>query len=336
MARISVQIEAADALAFECDVLAIKHAQDEYGLDRQVLAILRQQATADLTPFHLAPAGARVFAGVIPLKAKRVLVVGTPPLSIFTYSDIREFGFNAVASLRGDLSDVKHLALTVHGVSCGLDETQSLQSEISGLIEAVRTEKYAHALELISIVELRPKRAQRLRSVLENLIQNNYLPNPAASFSLHKIQPAAATIENLTLQSAVAKAKPVIFVAMPFAESMDDIFHYGIQGAVNAAGYLCERADLTAFTGDVVDWVKRRITGSSLVIADLSAANPNVYLEVCFAWGCGIPTILLASNDTQLKFDVRGQRCLLYKSIKTLEDILTQELLGLSSSAAAT
>jgi hypothetical protein len=31
---------------------------------------------------------------------------------------------------------------------------------------------------------------------------------------------------------------------MPFAPEYDDLFHYGIQGAVHAAGFLCERADL--------------------------------------------------------------------------------------------
>ncbi len=65
---------------------------------------------------------------------------------------------------------------------------------------------------------------------------------------------------------------------MPFDESMDDLFHYGIQGAVKASGFLCERADFVSFTGDVMNWVKRRIEGATLVVADLSTSNPNVYL----------------------------------------------------------
>jgi hypothetical protein len=107
---------------------------------------------------------------------------------------------------------------------------------------------------------------------------------------------------------------------------MDDLFHYGIQGAVNAAGLLCERADLSAFTGDVLDWVKNRISSAKLVIADLSSANPNVYLEVGYAWGVRVPTVLLARDANELKFDTRGQRCLVYNSIKNLEDLLRNEL----------
>jgi hypothetical protein len=72
--------------------------------------------------------------------------------------------------------------------------------------------------------------------------------------------------------------------------------------------------------------VKSRIAGSSMVVADLSSANPNVYLEVGYAWGCSVPTVLLARESNDLQFDVRTQRCLLYKSIKNLEDILGKEL----------
>jgi hypothetical protein len=126
---------------------------------------------------------------------------------------------------------------------------------------------------------------------------------------------------NLSLQ----RIEPRVFVAMPFKEEMDDTYHYGMVSATNAAGFLCERADLSAFTGDVLDWVKQRIRSASLVIADLTEANPNVYLEIGYAWGSGIPTVLVIKHGEPLKFDVRGQRCLVYKKIKDLEDLLTKE-----------
>ena len=121
-------------------------------------------------------------------------------------------------------------------------------------------------------------------------------------------------------------SKPRAFVAMPFAPEMDDTFHYAIQGAINSAGMLCERADLSAFTGDVMSWVRERISTARLLIADLSTANPNVYLEVGYSWGCGIPTVLLCKDGTNLEFDVKGQRCLIYRSIKHLEELLSREL----------
>ena len=116
---------------------------------------------------------------------------------------------------------------------------------------------------------------------------------------------------------------------MPFAAEYADRFHYGISGAVHAAGFLCERADLAPFTGDVIAWVKERIDNAALVVADLTTANPNVYLEVGYAWGRGVNTVLIVSHGDELKFDVRSQRCLIFRSIRHLEELLTTELTSL-------
>ncbi|MGZ9166811.1 MAG: hypothetical protein ACXW4U_16685, partial [Anaerolineales bacterium] len=123
--------------------------------------------------------------------------------------------------------------------------------------------------------------------------------------------------------------KPLIFVAMPFDKKMDDIFHYGIRNAVNNAGFLCERVDEVVFTGDILDLIKRRIGKASLIIADLSMANANVYLEVGYAWGLGIPTMLIVQDAQELKFDVKGQKCIIYSGIRELEEKLSKELPGL-------
>jgi len=45
--------------------------------------------------------------------------------------------------------------------------------------------------------------------------------------------------------------------------------------------------------------------------------------------GCKIPTLLLSQDSKDLKFDVRGQRCIVYKKIKDLEEKLSNELLNL-------
>jgi hypothetical protein len=119
---------------------------------------------------------------------------------------------------------------------------------------------------------------------------------------------------------------------MPFAKEFDDRFHYGIQRAAETSGFLCERADLTSFLGDVLSWVRDRIASASFVVADLTTANPNVYLEVGYAWGCNVPTILLVSEAAELRFDARNQRCLVYEgSIRRLEELLTSELKALAA-----
>jgi len=146
--------------------------------------------------------------------------------------------------------------------------------------------------------------------------------------------------EDLTVTSPVSaklqstaqvERKPRVFVAMPFAPEMEDVFYYGIQNPVRQLGYICERVDQEAFTGDILDQVKMRIENAEIVIADLTSSNPNVYLEVGYAWGKGRPTVLVANKKDDLKFDVRGQRCLKYQTIKDLEKLLTTELAGLGN-----
>ena len=99
------------------------------------------------------------------------------------------------------------------------------------------------------------------------------------------------TSRTYDLSTMFRKAEPEItsperyvFVAMPFSQEFEDIYHYGIQRAVDASGYSCERIDQTTFIGDVLGKIKERILASSVVVADLSGANPNVYLELGLAW----------------------------------------------------
>jgi hypothetical protein len=61
-----------------------------------------------------------------------------------------------------------------------------------------------------------------------------------------------------------------------------------------------------------------------VIIAVLIGANPNVYLEVGYAWGKGRPTILVTEDDP--RFDLQGQRYLRYRHIKDVEKMLTREL----------
>jgi nucleoside 2-deoxyribosyltransferase len=83
---------------------------------------------------------------------------------------------------------------------------------------------------------------------------------------------------------------------------------------------------MQTFTGDILYRIKSQIETASLVIADLTGANPNVYLEVGYAWGKGRPTLLLAKKGHDLKFDVQGQKCIFYENIVELEKRLQVDL----------
>lgn len=320
---IRVSIKPDDALRFRADVLVLKHAQSLYGVDG---AVYRKLLDAGTKP-RLPKVGAHQAVGSKgALGVDRVLFLGVEPLSDFGYGEIREFGRRAMVALATYKQATRHVALTIHGPGYGLDETESFEAELAGIVEAIAQNDYPDDLQEITFVENDRNRAKRLSAVLTRLLPSGSLTRSGKGQLSGLDQPAKQALRTAGYGSA---SKPRVFVAMPFADEMSDVFHYGIQGAVNSAGLLAERADLSSFTGDVMEWVRTRISGASLVIADLTAANPNVYLEVGYAWGKSVPTVLLVKSSTDLKFDVRGQRCIVYSSIKDLEQKLANELIGL-------
>jgi hypothetical protein len=310
-----------NALAQPGDVLILKFAQSLYGVDSAAFYALDEAGVKIDLPkesefFLTTSRGA--------IGCSSVLFAGVEELHRFGYSQIREFARSSLALLAEKAPDIEHVVVTIHGPGYGLDELEAFTNQVAGIAEAVLEGRSPRSLRTITFVELDPRRADRLAKTLRELLPDGALISTSSTTSR-----ASRAAEKLRSAESESATKPSIFVAMPFAEEMDDVYYFGIEGAVKAAGFLCERADLSSFTGDILDWVKQRIRDSQLVIADLSDANPNVYLEVGYAWGYEKPTILLARHTEKPRFNVRGQRCLVYKRIKDLEQALTKELQAL-------
>jgi hypothetical protein len=215
--------------------------------------------------------------------------------------------------------------MTLHGTGFGLDEIEAFESEIAGIVEALEAGDYPKSLRTVSIIEWGEARADRMRSALAALLDS--------TASERKISGPNALSQTRRIDSVGydSAERQHAFVAMPFAESFEDVFYYGIAPPVRAAGFLCERIDRISFTGDIIARMKERIASSAVVVADLSEANPNVYLEVGYTWGLEIPCILICKRETDLKFDLQGQRCLFYSTIRGLEEILSNELASIST-----
>jgi hypothetical protein len=251
---VAIAVERGDLLAWPADVLALKYAQASCGVEEVVLEKLLAEGDdlssqlPKLSGFHLTPS-----QGVV--NATAVLFVGVEPLHQFGYKQIRQFSRKVLTALAGEATKSKHVVLTLHGARYGLDETEVFESLITGLVDAVTSGDIPERLECLTIVERNAARASRLTQVLSRLLPNGYIPPPGTS-TLQFLGEEAT--ERLRAAGYASVGKPYIFVAMPFAEEMDDVFHYGIQAAFNAAGFLCERADLSSFTGDIMTWVKDR------------------------------------------------------------------------------
>ena len=77
---------------------------------------------------------------------------------------------------------------------------------------------------------------------------------------------------------------------------------------------------------EIVDRIYREIDAAQLVIADLTLSSANVYLEIGYARGRQKRVIQTCRCDTELEFDVRNRRTLVYQNATMLEDKLLREL----------
>lgn len=315
MIALKIEIVNVDALEYPCDVLVMKYAQRAMGLDAAVIAQLTRHHRSFQAQQLPKPQEHLLLSSEKIVSARDLLFVGVPNIRSFRYEQIREFATRTLSVLNACRSDVQHMAVTIHGVGYGLDEIESFRSQIHGFLDAISAGDYPGNLKKISIVEQDTRRTRQLQQVLEDMLSEGLI-------SLEKVN-----IPNqMTPKEPPHQEKPHVFVAMPFSDAMEDVFYYGIQSSVHAAGLLCERTDITPFTGEIIERIKDRIGTSEFVIADMTHANPNVYLEVGYAWGRGKRTILISADLSHLHFDVKGHKCIEYKSIRELEKKLQVEM----------
>lgn len=304
-----INVVEGDILEYKADVVVFKYAQRFYGAD--AAAAEKLTSTGVVSESEISPQlGSHILIrNQGRLASEYTLFLGVDPMQSFGYGEIRQFTSHAIEVISKELDSNLHIAMTIHGVGFGLDERESFLSQIGGILDS-----NSSTFERITIVDRSPQRAQRLQQYLDSATS-------IEKTTSHK-QEAVTRID----AGITSKTKKHVFVAMPFAEEFEDTYVFGIQTPINNAGLLCERVDLTVFTGDILDRVKSRIESATLVVADLTGSNANVFLEVGYAWGCNRQTLLLSHESHDLPFDVRGQRCIKYKNIVDLSKKLTHDL----------
>jgi hypothetical protein len=321
--KVEFVIEEGDIRTYQADVIALKYAQRSHGADRAVTDIL---VTAGVPREKLQPKDNEfVFvggAGV--LGARSALFVGVPEIHRFGYPDIRRMMQRTLSALQSRAPGINHLAMTIHGADgwIGLDERESFLAQFLVCLAEAQTGALPLGLQRLTIVERDSVRVQSLRHTLDLFLSH---------------QPGVTPCRDgwgyfMPVGVAVVGEVPHVFVAMAFDEELDDVFYFGIQRPIIAAGLLCDRVDKAAhFRGDIVDRIKDKIDTAVLVIADLTKGKPNVFFEAGYAQGRGLEPLLLICRSEldggrQLQFDVRTNRCVIYDDIPHLQELLAREL----------
>jgi hypothetical protein len=178
-------------------------------------------------------------------------------------------------------------------------------------------------LKRITIVEIDPKRVERLRQGLNQDFKGRRQLADEWGYIIGRPTMQTDVKPKTKSKPIQPDIKPHVYVIMPDTPDSDDLFYYGIQSAVHSVGLLCERLEGRNLNAETLAQIKDRIETASVVIADVSGHLPAVYLQVGYAWGKERPTILLAKEGEQAPFDVK---CIFYNRIKELELGLTAYL----------
>ena len=74
------------------------------------------------------------------------------------------------------------------------------------------------------------------------------------------------------------------------------------------------RADDIYNNGMIIEDISKSIIESSIIIADITPNNQNVYYELGYAHALNKPTILLAEKGCNLPFDIQSYRVIFYSN----------------------
>ncbi|WP_019700492.1 nucleoside 2-deoxyribosyltransferase [Paracidovorax oryzae] len=107
-------------------------------------------------------------------------------------------------------------------------------------------------------------------------------------------------------------AKPFVFVLMPFNDAFTDIYKLGIKKTAEEAGLRAERVDEQLYSESMLERIYRQIDAADIVVADMTGQNPNVFYEVGYAHAKGKLCILLTQNASDIPFDLKQHRHIVY------------------------
>ena len=104
------------------------------------------------------------------------------------------------------------------------------------------------------------------------------------------------------------------FVLMPFSEPLNEVYEFLIKGALTEAGYNVSRADDIKSQSNILEGIISGIMQSSLIVADLTDSNANVYYELGIAHALQKKVVLITQEIEELPFDLRSYRVIPYST----------------------
>ena len=123
----------------------------------------------------------------------------------------------------------------------------------------------------------------------------------------------SSVIAHPAFSSPVPNPEPAaVFMVMPFTTALEPVYQDHIRRVCDELTLSLARADDFYSSQSIVAGIWSAIYFSTLVVADCTGRNPNVFYEIGIAHTIGRPTILITQSIDDVPFDLRHLRCLPY------------------------
>ena len=113
---------------------------------------------------------------------------------------------------------------------------------------------------------------------------------------------------------------------MPFKADLDELYTSVLRPSAERSRLSCARADDIYGPKPIMADIWRSIRGASVIIADLTNRNPNVFYELGLSHAIQKPVVLIAQDIGDVPFDLRHLRIIIYRNTEDGRQRLATEL----------
>lgn len=153
-----------------------------------------------------------------------------------------------------------------------------------------------------------------------------------AFLSLKNVLEFNPPIKATIIESSVEHpARKRIFVAIEFSDHNEDVFNHGITAVAARLGMEAVRVSDIEHNNLIISEIRHQIELADAVVAELSDDNQNVYYEAGLAHALNKEVILVAKQNTQIRFDLASTNCIFYRNITDLAGKLEHRLRAMFS-----
>jgi hypothetical protein len=152
---------------------------------------------------------------------------------------------------------------------------------------------------------------------LYNLVKWEAKGEFADSRKAHESPPSYSSLSYSTFGPPNKKYTYDLFVLMPFTSSLKPVYDYLLKKVAKTLNLSIARADDFFSERSIMHEVWSAINQASIIIADCSGKNPNVFYEIGIAHAIGKPVILITQNQNDVPFDLRHIRYIQYDYTKS-------------------